>query len=396
MLAVAAERVSAKSPMQAAKHILVYFDAHPTPPDEQMANALGIALAQAEDAGIKSALYADAVKAYKKLNTKLEATRPGEKRWGIDWLPAADVDKKQTTVNEAQSTARDSSAQIRRLDSQIADTQRQKDAVIYTEGNNNQTQKKDAFQKQIDQLNVERSKAQKELDGAQKTLAELKPKWPEEIPTDQLTLAATVAAPVTPVTPPADAPTAPDANAPKVQNYHGTRYAAAFAIAPDLLVTASNAVTDATDIQVQSGAGQPLKAEIVRADAASGLTLLRVTGAHFTPLPVAASARPGIVKFAGFPDVNLFNPTPQESGGYLSVGDEHPTAKLEKLPRLPGGPLMQDGRVVAVEIGDRDSDRDAIPVVALESLRPLLATDASATAAVTDLKNAVFQIAATR
>ena len=65
------------------KFITTYFDAHPTPPDEQLLDAMGIALAQADAAGVvKSSLFTDSGKTYKKLNAKLEATRTGEKRWG--------------------------------------------------------------------------------------------------------------------------------------------------------------------------------------------------------------------------------------------------------------------------------------------------------------------------
>jgi TolA-binding protein len=380
--------------MQAVKFITTYFDAHPAPPDEQLLDAMGIALSQADAAGVvKSSLFTDAGKTYKKLNTKLEVTRTGEKRWGPDWLPAADVDTKQSTVNTSQSTVTRNTAQIQKLDGQIAATQKQKDAVLYTEGNNNQTQKKDAFQKQIDELSGQRSTAQKELAEAQKTLADLKPKWPEAVAVSELTLATTASGDATSTSP--ATPATPDAK-PVVQPYHGTRYAAAFAVAPDLLVTASSAVADATDIEIPTSAGQPIKAEVVRADAPSGLTLLRVSGAHFSPLPIAAAAKMGACKCEAFPEVNLFGPMSQELTGSLSVNGEHSTVSLDKLPRLPGGPLLQDGKVVGIEIGDRESDRENIPAVSLELLQPLLASDATGKAVVTDMKNSVFQIAASR
>ncbi len=188
VLALAAQRVSTKVPMQAVKYITVYCDTHPTP-DEQLMNALGIALAAADAAGTRSALFTDAGKAYKKLNTRLEATRPGERRWGTEWMAKDEVEKKESTLASAMSTIKTDAAAVRKLDAQIADTQRQKDAVLYTEGNNNQTAKKEAFQKQIDQLTVQRDKTQKELDTAQKTLDDTKPKWPETVPTDTITLA---------------------------------------------------------------------------------------------------------------------------------------------------------------------------------------------------------------
>jgi chromosome segregation ATPase len=130
----------------------------------------------------------DCKKQYVKLNAKLEATRKGEKRWGVDWMPAADEDQKQATVDGAKSTIASSTATIQKLDAEIADTQRRKDAVVYTEGNNNQTQKKAAYQKQIDEFNSQRASAQTELEGAQKTLKDTLPKWPENLPLESLTL----------------------------------------------------------------------------------------------------------------------------------------------------------------------------------------------------------------
>ena len=425
VLAIASERVAAKSPMQAVKHILVYTDAHPTPPDEAMVDALGIALARADAAGIKSVLYTEAVKAYKKLNAKLESTRPGEKRWGSEWMPGAEVDKRQQALTTALLGIQTNAAAVHKLEAQIAVTQRQKDAVLYTEGDNNQTQKKDAYQRQIDQMNGELSKVQKELDAAMKSRDEVLPHWPEEIPVDQLTLAtslnptlvAETPATTPPITPPVTpaipttplpspesvtTPLTPDATPavtqlkPNTPSLHGTRFAAAFAVAPDLIITMSAAVADSNDIQVQTSSGHSLKGEIVRNDAASGLTLLRVKGATFTAIPLALSAKTGIIKCEAFPDVNLFNPSSQELKGSINLNGEHPTANLDRYPRLPGGPVLQDGKLVAVEVGDRDSDREAVPVVAIEAIKSLVSSDATGITPPTDFRNAVFQVAASR
>ncbi len=47
--------------------------------------------------------------------------------------------------------------------------------------------------------------------------------------------------------------------------------AAAFAVAPDLIVTDALAVEGATLIRVQAAGGNPMDATVVRTDAASGL-----------------------------------------------------------------------------------------------------------------------------
>jgi hypothetical protein len=53
------------------------------------------------------------------------------------------------------------------------------------EGDNNLTKKRDALQKQIEELGTERETTAKEAQEAQKTL----PKWPENLPVESLTLA---------------------------------------------------------------------------------------------------------------------------------------------------------------------------------------------------------------
>jgi tetratricopeptide (TPR) repeat protein len=188
VLALAYEYIASKSPMQGVRPVLNYLNAQGGTPDESMVNALGIALASADARGIRGSLLADGHKAYQKLNAKLEATRPGEKRWATEWLPEAEVDGRQTTVTTAQATATSAAAAIQNLQSRIASLQRQADAVPHTEGDNNMTQKKAALQKQIDDLEAKLPPEQKKLEDAQKTLTDTQPKWPENVPVESLTL----------------------------------------------------------------------------------------------------------------------------------------------------------------------------------------------------------------
>jgi tetratricopeptide (TPR) repeat protein len=188
VMALAYQYIALKSPMQGVKPVLNYLNAHATKPDEGLLNAMAIALAAADARGIHSSFYTDSSRAYKKLNAKLEATRPGEKRWGVEWMPAADVDAKQKTVDAARVTINSDTKQIGSCDSQIAALQRLRDAVVYTEGENNQTAKKAAYQRQIDQLDAQRAQATKEIDTNQKTLTDTLPKWPDNVPIESLTL----------------------------------------------------------------------------------------------------------------------------------------------------------------------------------------------------------------
>jgi predicted nucleic acid-binding Zn-ribbon protein len=132
----------------------------------------------------------DAQASYKKLNAKLEATRPGEKRWGPEWMSAADADAKQRALAQAKSTITKDTGTIRGLDGQIADLEQQRNAVPHSEGDNNLTQRVAKYQRQIDALDAERTAAQKELDAAQSSLADVQPKWPDKVSVDTLALSS--------------------------------------------------------------------------------------------------------------------------------------------------------------------------------------------------------------
>ncbi len=105
------------------------------------------------------------------------------------------MDGKQAAITAAKAAIVSGNKTIHRLEGQIADKQRLKDAVPHTEGNNNMTQKEEGYQKQIDGFKAEQKQAQTELDAAQKTLTDTLPKWPDNIPLESLTLDPGGAAP---------------------------------------------------------------------------------------------------------------------------------------------------------------------------------------------------------
>jgi hypothetical protein len=177
---------------------------------------------------------------------------------------------------------------------------------------------------------------------------------------------------------------------------HATRYAVAFAIAPDVLVTAASAVEDATDIHVTASDGKSYKAQVLRAHHGDGIALLKVDNATFASLALADSADGGSMICLGFPDVDLFNPIAKSmtaAGGNQSDGW---TVRFDSSPRLPGGPLISGNAVVGVELGDRDSDLTAVPAATLKALQSLVDSSAHADPKATDPKQAVMQVSAER
>jgi hypothetical protein len=69
---------------------------------------------------------------------------------------------------------------------------------------------------------------------------------------------------------------------------------------------------------------------------------------------------------------------------------------LDKNPRLPGAPLLSNGRVVGVTLADRDTEPAAVPAVPLAALHALVSGPAAGGQPATDPKQAIFQITTMR
>jgi hypothetical protein len=111
-------------------------------------------------------------------------------------------------------------------------------------------------------------------------------------------------------------------------------------------------------------------------------------------LPIAQAAAGGTLQCPAFPSPSsIFD---DEAGEVIDNVTISPNgeARMRKHPRLPGSPLMAGGKVVAVELAERESPITAIPVASLEKLRALIAGDAGAAigAALRDPLDAIYQV----
>lgn len=190
--------------------------------------------------------------------------------------------------------------------------------------------------------------------------------------------------------PPADAAEAPR------KTYHVSSYSAAFAVGPNLLVTSAESVADASDIQIQIADGNAFPAKVVRSDTESGLALLSVPTAKFTWLNLADQFVGGTVSCVSFPSVDLFQPSAALIAGSATSPKEPWHVRLSEAPRLAGGPLLFNGKVVGVELATRDSEIGAIPAVTLAVLKNFLASDFSPGGTAADGVAATVQLTATR
>ena len=440
-MALASSLVSTHNPMRAAKIMQVYLAAHPSPVDEPAVNALGIALAHADASAAKGPVFAAAFKLYTQLDGDLDATQPGKKRWGIDWLPAAEADSKQQARQTAQKAVDDADTEL-----QTATAAVNKAKIALTLSSKSQTtlQRRDkgvrAAEQNLESAQDQQRHAQMALDGANGDLAAApSPDFPEEISLDGVEFSTNPTATVASVEPVAAATTAPpttetqtsatdsslpahpaapvkwhpgmpvtvdmnaappaatDAPPAAPADQHITRYGVAFAIAPDVLVTANSVIDGATDIEVETPQGHTIQAEVLRAHAGDGLALLKLKDANFPCLAIANGMASGQLTCVSFPDVDLFNPLAKVMPVMGSNPSDKWTVRFDTSPRLPGAPLMKDGVVVGVELTERDSDPAATPADTLKQLINLIEDDAKPGMQVTkDPRQAVMQITADR
>jgi hypothetical protein len=420
VLAISSALVANHNPMRAVRFLKPYLEAHSNPVDETMLNALGIALSQSSSSAAKSDLFKSSVALYLKLNTALEADHPGKRRWGMEWEDSADVAAKETARKQVQNRFDVAWDKLQNAEQNVAAAQTELKQAQTTLGKRDDDKIRGAQQK-LDQANKDQATAQAGYDKENQELAAAPAaSFPNTIavansdlstfsPTDapaaepKVVASAESPAPNAAAVPaknsasaaaqadpePAAAAQTPPPAAPK----HVTRYAAAFAIAPDVLVTAWSALDGATTISVQTTDGKSMPATILQSHQGDGLALLKVDGANFPSLVIAGSMKSGAVSCMGFPEVDFFNPLPRSMRVSAGPVTDSWTVRFDTPPRIPGGPLIQNGAVVGVELGDRDSDPQAVPAATLKALQEI-AKDSAHGGTLIDPKLAVLQVTA--
>ncbi len=453
VMTLSAALVVNHNPMRAARYLLTYMQAHPEPVDEPMLNALGIALVQADSSATKSPLYQDSLKLYRKQNAELEAARDGMRRWGVEWLDKKDVDQKEADRAKAQKKVDAALSRLQTAQNQEAAAEGALNQATIGFGRRDDNAIRNAASN-VTSAQSEVSKAQADYDQVARELAALpKPNFPPQIAVDDADLIVLpgAAAPTTPAPAPAvaenirpagaeprpanaDAPPAVAVATPQVENTpatppvdnpppprrrpadppenspanvsapnavaaparHLTRYAVAFAIAPDIVVTSAKAVENATTITVTLSDGRSMTATALRENRSDGLALLKVDNAALPCLAIARSTGEGGLTCVGYPEVDLFNPVPHDMSLTASAQSESWKVSFNVSPRLPGGPIIQNNAVVGVELGDRDGEPSSTPAATLQQLAALVADSANPTPLSPDPKKAVVQITAER
>ncbi len=437
--------LKSKTPMRGAKLLRDYLTAHQNPVDEDVLNALGTSLTQADDTTKALTFFEETVRFYESMNAKLEATRSGEKRWGSTWLPAAEGQRKNDAYRAALAEIRKEAGAMAQAKSNFDVTQANKDRALANARKMRRSVSTFGYDNDMAEYDRQYRAASAKREAL---LAKLdRPPFPSEIAvvepdlgTATVAVASAAAAAGTPAAAPSatdtSAKTGPDklpawvppklngpsptfnpgsssssdnssssssagsvTPAPAPKKLYITNYAAAFAVGPDVLVTSAVAVEGAQTLTVQGTDGNPMNAEVVSTDTGSGLALIRVPGKRLAYLSLADKFAGGGVTSVGFPTVNLFDPVAEAitGGATAPTGSDKWTIKLNKHPRLPGGPLLSsDNKVIGVQLATRDSEIAQVPAATLADLKKLLAGQAASAPGTANPQAATMQLTAVR
>ena len=418
--------------MRGAKYIVTYLEKIPATqaPDEPLLNTLKVVL-ESIPQDTRTSEYARMQSVYDRLNRRLEEKAGnGQKRWGLKWISsdefAENEKQRKSAEQEMNVKGRDLGRAQRELDEASAELEKEKTRRL--EGSTVLLRAQTRF-----------DTAERRYDAALQAYQKLAdsvphPEYPKvlaTVPMDdaagstsdptKLAAASTSTGADTATTSgklfpddPAPKP-APDnlkttvkntAQSPMVQaptvQFGGsrqnvtkqvTRHSAAFAVSPELLVTSASAVKDAQTIEVTSRDGQSVKAEVVRTEGPLALLKVQFKTPPKIVLPIAQAAGGGTMQCPAFCSPStIFD---DEAGEVIDNVTITPNgeARMKKHPRLGGSPLLAGGKVVAVELAERESPITAIPTASLEKLKALVGNDGPETGAqARDPLDALYQV----
>jgi ribosomal protein S27E len=394
--------------MRAAKSLETYLQKHPgDAPDEELLNLLGTSLFIAEQHTMGKSKLEEYAVIYKRANDRLEKTRPGEKRWGVEWLSANEVDRKMAERQQALTE----SANLSRQAANAYD-QWQRLQELYNSYSPGGVRRASAGQV----LSAERS--YNNYASSARAAASRIPDMPWLKQFDPVippmpggvTAVATAAPgssagdagasvftipsitlhepPARPATPPPStdspgdsAPPPPPSATKPPMHIAAQRHALAFPIDRARLISSAEVVGDAKQVRLEDAQGQTYAAHVLaRQDALVLLELDAGQPQFATYLTIADSFTGGPVSCSCVPQENVFGPQPASLKGEAVAPPAQGawSVSLADHPRLPGSPLLNEQRqVVGVVIAKRDDVRTRLPAVSLAVLREFLSANSA-------------------
>lgn len=437
ILNMAMVQIAMNQPMRAVKITLDYLDANKKEADEAMLNAMGSGLFLCDYFSRRNPIWGKSADFYVQYQKVVEATKPGQKRWGVEWLPASEASAKLKAMKEADAKVDQIGDRLDDQERKVLDAKR---AVYRAEvglakgmaSSQSVIQAKIKVERELTEFN----KIAREYDAAADAVVRpLFPRVLTPVAIDDLSPTTGAAnfrvsmadaiykealdkaakapnpakrptaepteesktAPAKPTPAPEAPPTPIVALRPEAgRKVRVTQYAAAFAVSENLIVTAAAPLVDAVQIDLQSTDGSALKAEVVRKDEKSGLALLRLSGGDrkLVYLNIAEAFAGGDLTCVAFPTVDLFNPNAEILGGTAESPKAGWTIKLTRHPRLAGSPLLAGGKVIGVVLAGREIPFDQLPAAGPEALKQLIGGDAGKGAPARDPAAAMLQLMA--
>jgi tetratricopeptide (TPR) repeat protein len=379
--------------MRAVKTLSDYVQAQAAP-DESTINLLGTVcfIGDASNPPNRKVLD-DAIGLYTQRSMDLERTRPGQRRWGIQWLPEAEAQRNFDAYNKAIDAYQTALRQRTAADAHVKDLEASGAAETAANVKNAKAQAARA---------AAAVKAAHDAIPSAPWLTDVQPIIPPlvDAPPPAQDASSDPNAMQTPFNPnapiPASQPSSPGPAlvAPEV------RYAAAFPVDSTHLVTAAEPLGNAAQVRIEDTHGNLGSARVVAKS--ERLALLEIVpanaGSGLHPLDLAVDYTGGSAQCPAMPEANVFAPgvtlltadasAPVRSAWWVGLNDH---------PRLPGSPLLDaQNQVIGVELAQRDDDRQRIPAVTLADLRKFLEDNQivpGSSAQQTD-PNALWQVAA--
>jgi S1-C subfamily serine protease len=411
--------------MRAAKSIKIYLDKHPNdPPDETLLNLLGTCLYVAEQHTQGKQLLEQCAAVYQKQNARLEQTRPGEKRWGIQWLSAGEVEKRMAERKKQL----DKVAQLQTEASAAYHEWEHQQALFIPQGPQHLRY---ATQAQVNAAENNYNAAVHAVADAQKKinslpwLADVEPVLPP-MPKGLTAVASAdsgsgtnesgasifavpnitlhgpssssvgstgdTALPPPPAvetphvagsnsTPPASNNSPPSSQAPVAPSRPPVhisipRHALAVAISKTQLLSAADVIGNATRVRMEDANGLILSAHVVAHDERLALLEIdagQISGMHFVNLADGFSG--GALNCTAVPQENVFGPQPMNLSGNAPAPPQGGDwlVSLADHPRLPGSPLFNSqGQLVGIITAKREDVRTRLPAVGIAQVKQFL------------------------
>lgn len=383
--------------MRAAKLLTEWLTKHPSDqPDEDLLNILGTALFIADQHTSGKSMLEHFAQIYQQENERLEQTRPGEKRWGVEWMSAPVVDQKMAERTKALS---DYAQNSRLADSSFKQWQDMQGYYNTFTANGARRASLAQVQSAERAYNAYSSRAE----DARKRIPDMT--WLTEVepvlpPLPPGMTAVAVAPPaagsdggnespsiftipnVTLHDRPAEAPTNPT-EAPPAAPVHISvpRYALAFPIDKTRLISSADVVGQVEKVRLQDAQGQTYTAHVVaRQEHLALLELDPGQGQYLTCMNLAENFSGGAVTCVCVPQESVFGPQPVSVAGQAVAPPREVewAVSLTDHPRLAGSPLLDaQGQVVGMVIAKRDDSKTHLPAISVTQLREFLSAQSA-------------------